>query len=395
MATTIDRRKFLGLSATAAGAALGCGRAEEPAASESTPTAMRYRPLGDTGLEVSEIAFGAHGVDNPPLMAAALEAGITTFCTSGRYMDGGEEKALGEAMARIGVARDRVVILTGNPPPTRPDDTVDSITAEIDASLGRLRTDHIDIYCNAMVESTDDVLVEPLFEAFERAKQAGKVGHLAIAGHHGGMQELLEAGIECGRYGVFFTKYDFVSYPEQDEILNRAAAQGIGTMVFKVGAGNRKHEIEDLEAGGLSFHQATLKWALGQREVASVAVTFTNFDHIRESTAAVGAGLAAAETAMLRRYADEMRNRYCRFCTTCEAGCPHGVSVAEIMRYEMYFSCYGRKTEATGLYRQLPDSAKAAACLNCDGSCESACPFHREIRAGLLEAHEIFDRRRV
>ena len=394
MAKTIDRRRFLKLGTATAGLALGCGQSNPAPPPDDGPLTMRYRPLGATGLEVSEIAFGAHGVDNASLMAAALEAGINTFCTSGRYMDGREEEALGEAMARIGVPRDQVVILTGNPPP-KPGETVDSILKDMDASLKRLGTDHIDIYCNAQVESPDDVLAEPLFEAFERAYKAGKVRNLGIAGHHGGMQECLEAGIDCGQYQVFFTKYDFVSYPEQDEILNRAAAQGIGTMVFKVGAGNRKHEIKDLEQDGLSFHQATLKWALGRPEIASVAVTLTSFDQIQNSVAAIGERLKTAETAMLRRYADEMRHRYCRFCTTCEAGCPHGVAVAEVMRYEMYFNCYGRKSEATRLYRELPENVSASACADCWGPCDTVCPFGREVREGLLDAHARLDLRQA
>ena len=166
-------------------------------------------------------------------------------------------------------------------------------------------------------------------------------------------------------------------------------------MVFKVGAGYRKHEIEDLEKGGLSFHQATLKWALGHPGVASVAVTLTNFDQIRTSVAAVGSGLEAAEVAMMRRYADEMVHRYCRFCTTCEAACPHGVAVAEIMRYEMYFSCYGREKEAMRLYRQLSDATTAATCADCRGPCDATCPFGREVRAGLLDAHARLDFRRA
>lgn len=393
MAGSIDRRRFLELGTAAAGGALGCRRAAPPITTDDELPAMRTRPLGATGLEVSEIAFGAHGVDNPALMAAAVDAGITTFCTSGRYMDGREEIALGETLARLRPPRDRIVILTGNG--FSPGDTAGSITADIDGSLERLRLDTIDVWCNAMVSSPDDVLFEPLFEAFDRARRAGKVRHLALAGHHGGMQACLEAGIDSGIYEVLFTKYDFVSYPEQDEILNRAATRGIGTMVFKVNAGHREHEVRDLEAGGLSFHQATLKWALGRPEIASVAVTLTNFDRIRDSVRAVGASLTAAETAMMRRYADEMARRYCRFCATCEDRCPHGVAVAEIMRYEMYLSCYGRRDEARRLYAELPAGACAAACAGCRGSCETACPFGREVRAGLVAAHATLAPRRV
>ncbi len=80
----IDRRSFLKLGAAASGLAIGCGGAGPQPEAPAEPAAMRYRPLGGTGLEVSEVSFGAHGVDNPPLMAAALEAGINTFATSGK-----------------------------------------------------------------------------------------------------------------------------------------------------------------------------------------------------------------------------------------------------------------------------------------------------------------------
>ena len=101
-------------------------------------------------------------------------------------------------------------------------------------------------------------LYEPMLEAFDEARTAGKVLHLAMTGHGGGMQECMEAAIEEERYQVLSIKYDFVSYPDQDEILRRAAERGMGTIVFKTNAGNRQHEIEDLEAGGLSFPQATV-----------------------------------------------------------------------------------------------------------------------------------------
>ena len=393
MAQTIDRRTFLKLGAASAGLPIGCGARGSEAKRDAGPLAMRYRPLGGTGLEVSEIAFGAHGIDNPVLMSAALEAGVNTFCTSGHYLDGREEMATGEAISKIGMPREKVVMLTGNP--VRPGDTVNSILADIDTSLRRLRMDSIDVYCNGMVQSRDDVVADELFEAIHRAKEAGKVRHLGMSSHHGGQQAWLNAGIECGQYDVFFIKYDFVSYPDQDEILRRAADQGIGTIVFKTNAGNRKHEVKDLEAGGLSFEQATWKWALTNSYVSSVAVTLSNFNQIQDCLEAVGSSLDEAEVAMLHRYGREMYNRYCRFCATCEGSCPRHVAVADIMRYEMYFTCYGREKEAMRLYRELPDATTAAACIGCSGACDGACPFGRDVRTGLIEAHRRLDFRRV
>jgi aryl-alcohol dehydrogenase-like predicted oxidoreductase len=393
MSETIDRRRFLKLGAASASAAIGCGKGDGEGTLAAPPGGMRYRKLGATGLEVSEVAFGAHGVDNPALMAAALEAGITTFCTSGGYLDGREEAALGEAIARIGVPRERLVLMTGAD--LKGNATVDSWLRDLDASLRRLRTDSLDIFYNAMVQTPEQVRSEVVLEAFDRARAAGKVRHLGVSGHHGGLQDCLEAALECGAYEVFFTKYDFVSYPDQDQLLRRAAERGIGTMVFKTTAGNRQREIKDLEAGGLSFRQATIRWALSNRDVASVAVTMTSFDRIAEAVAAVGATLSGAEVAMLRRYAGEMYDRYCRFCASCESSCPHRVAVAEVMRYQMYFAYYGREKEAMRLYGELPAEATAAACSSCAGHCDGACWFGRTVRAGLVEAHEQLSWRRA
>ena len=184
-------------------------------------------------------------------------------------------------MNALGGRREEVVILTGNV--VRRGTSKQKVLDEIDASLKRLRTDHIDVYLTGEVRTPDELRVDALYEAFDVAKRAGKVGHLGLSSHAGGMQACLNAAIDNPQIEVFFIKYDFVSYPDQEAILRRAAERGIGrTMVFKTNAGNRHHEIEDLEAGGLSFPQATVKWALTNSYVASVAVSMTNFDTIRQ-----------------------------------------------------------------------------------------------------------------
>jgi aryl-alcohol dehydrogenase-like predicted oxidoreductase len=382
---SVDRRTFLKLGAAASGLAVGgCGSNENFATPPAT-LELGYRPLGGTGLKVSEVAFGAHQIDRPDLMRAAIDAGINTFCTSGPYLDGREEMALGEAMAAAGNSRDEVVIITGMV--VRPGASTKNLLEEIDASLRRLRTDHIDIYLTGEVRTVEDVRVDELYEAFDIARQAGKIGHLGLSGHSGGMQACLNAAIDDGQIEVFFIKYDFVSYPDQEEILRRAAQRGIGTIVFKTNAGNRQQEIEDLEAGGLSFPQATVKWALTNPDVASVAVSMSNFDTIRQYTAAASTTLSSSEVAMLRRYAGEMYDKYCRFCGDCEKHCPHGVAVADVNRFAMYFSGYGREKEAMGLYRTLSARRSAASCDGCPGHCDKGCPFGRRVRTELVAAH--------
>jgi aryl-alcohol dehydrogenase-like predicted oxidoreductase len=383
----IDRRRLLQLGAAASGLLVGCGGSPDTPAGEAARPEMRYRPVGATGLKVSELTFGSHGVDNPPLMQAALEAGVTTFFTSGEYLDGREEIAMGTAMKALGVRRQDVVIITGSE--VKRGTTKGRVLAAIDGSLRRLGTDHIDVYTTFEVCSPADLQVNALYEAFAEARKAGKVGHLALSGHCGGMQPCLEAAIADGRFEVLLFKYDFVSYPDVDEILRRAAEKGIGAVVFKTNAGARHKEIRDLEAGGLSFQRATVKWALGNPDISSVAVTITNFRQIRDLTAAVGSRLSRPELAMLRRYAREMGGKYCRFCTACEASCPAGVAVADVMRYAMYFTGYGREKEAMQRYREMPRSRTAAACDGCPAPCESACRFGRSVRSELVAAHRM------
>lgn len=343
------------------------------------------RPLGATGLKVSEVSFGAHGVDNPHLMRAAREAGFNTFCTSGHYLDGREEEALGKVLRDLGEDRHRAVVITGNG--ITPGADARSVRDDIDASLRRLGRERIEVYYASDVRLPSELRDEAFHEAVDTAKRAGKVAHLGLSGHAGGMQEVLNAALEDGRFDVFFIKYDFVSYPDLDEIIERAAARGIGTIVFKTNAGNRQREVKNLEKGGLSYRQATLRWALSNPAVASVCVTITSFDQIRDCVAAVGSRLSRAEVAMLRRYADQIRDRYCRFCSVCEASCPRGVAIADVNRYWMYSEYYGRHDEASRGYASLKAGRSAAPCERCPGPCAAACPFGRPVRTELVAAH--------
>ncbi len=378
----VDRRRLLGLAASAL--AVGACRGRGDRTGDGAPLKVRYRPLGRTGLQVSEIAFGAHGVESAALMRAALDAGINTFCTSGSYLDGAEERALGGVLQRLGATRERTVVFSGEDI-TKGWDAA-RLLAGIDASLGRLRGHVVDVFYAAQVETPAQLGAPALHEAVAEAKRAGKVRFLGLSCHGGPMADIVGAAVDDGRFDVLFIKYDLLSDPRLETIVRRAAERGIGTAVFKTTAGNRQREIKDLEAGGLSFRQATLKWALQNPAIASVAVTVSSFRVIRDSVRAVGEPLSRAEAAMLRRYARAMGDQVCRFCSTCEPRCPRGVAVADVMRYSMYFAYYGREKEAMRLYQELPAERRASKCAACSAPCEVACPHGRRLHAELIAA---------
>jgi hypothetical protein len=74
-----------------------------------TSGAMRHRPLGTTGLRVSEIGFGGYPVDEPETVRYAFDRGITYFGTAHCYRGGRSEEVIGEGLRGI---RDKVVLTT-------------------------------------------------------------------------------------------------------------------------------------------------------------------------------------------------------------------------------------------------------------------------------------------
>jgi predicted aldo/keto reductase-like oxidoreductase len=292
-------------------------------------------------------------------------------------------------MAAVGGGiRDRLVIHTGLN--IRGGERRDDILKSLDESLQRLGTDRVEIFRTSDVDDPGRVRLEELFEAFEEAKRAGKVLHLGMSGHGRKLTGCLQEAIDDGRFGLLMCRYDFVSYKEQQQRLFRRANQkGMGVVVFKISAGERQKEIRDLEAGGLSFRQATVKWALSNPDITSVCAGITSFDEIDEYCGAVGKSLEQRESAMLQRYAEIMHKRYCRNCGTCEPACPSSVAVADIMRYAMYFKYYGREKDSMQLYASLPKGNQANPCATCSGTCEGSCPFGRSIRKELVEAHQM------
>jgi aryl-alcohol dehydrogenase-like predicted oxidoreductase len=349
---------------------------------------MRYRPLGNTGLRVSEVSFGTYGFSNPALLTAALDRGINLICTCADYQDGRAEEAVGRALKGLGGRRDELIVYTGTS--VRAGRSKEDILRTLDQSLKRLNTDRVEIFKTHNVDDPAQLKVDELFEAFEEAKKAGKVKHLGLSGHGRKLSDCLKVALDDGRYKAILCRYDFVSYKdEQEKIFHRAAGQGMGSIVFKVNAGHRESEVKDLQRGGLSFTQATVKWALSNPDVSSVCAGITNFDQIDEYCGAVGKDLERAEVEMLERYAAVVKDQYCRNCGNCEASCPRHVAVADIMRYAMYFKYYAREKDSMRLYAALPREVRAQACLDCEEVCQGACLHGRQIRTGLLEAHEM------
>jgi len=153
---------------------------------------MRKRKLGKSGLEVSAIGFGCMGLSfgyGPAqekhkavsLIRQAFELGVTFFDTAEAYGPFTNEEVVGEALAPI---RDKVVIATkfgfkNGDPTSGTDSRPERIRAVADASLKRLRTDHLDLFYQHRVDP--NVPIEDVAGAVKELIRAGKVKHFGLS----------------------------------------------------------------------------------------------------------------------------------------------------------------------------------------------------------------------
>jgi aryl-alcohol dehydrogenase-like predicted oxidoreductase len=149
---------------------------------------MRYRKLGSSDLEVSEISLGSWltfgvGVERDNALACvkrAFDLGVNLIDTANVYGRGAAETFLGEALA--GIPRERYVLATklmgdmgeGNKGLSRA-----QVFKQIDDSLKRLRVDHVDLYqCHRY---DPDVPLEETMEALSEIVRQGKVRYIGFS----------------------------------------------------------------------------------------------------------------------------------------------------------------------------------------------------------------------
>jgi len=186
----IDRREFVKSASVAAGA-IAAQQWLSPAAGAQNTTAhdaMIYRPLGRTGERVSAIGLGGYhiGRSNVPesdaiqLVRQAIDRGINFLDNCWDYNDGVSELRMGKALA--GGYRNKVFLMTKIDGRTRA-----AAAEQIDESLERLQTDHVDLmqfHEVIRLEDPDRIFAEGGgMEAMLAAQKAGKVRFIGFTGH--------------------------------------------------------------------------------------------------------------------------------------------------------------------------------------------------------------------
>jgi aryl-alcohol dehydrogenase-like predicted oxidoreductase len=148
---------------------------------------MLYRMLGQTGEQVSIVGLGGHHIGRPPdeadgirIIRHAIDHGITFMDNCWDYHAGGSEQRMGKAL-RDGY-RPKVFLMTKIDGRTR-----EAAARQIDESLRRLQTDHVDLIQHHEIirlEDPDRVFAPGgAQEAMLEARQAGKIRFIGFTGH--------------------------------------------------------------------------------------------------------------------------------------------------------------------------------------------------------------------
>ncbi|MFL5861631.1 MAG: aldo/keto reductase [Solirubrobacteraceae bacterium] len=314
---------------------------------------MDYRPLGTSGLQVSALTlgtmtFGGKGnfanVGDTDLAGArrqidmCLDAGINLIDTANVYSGGRSEEIVGEALEG---KRDDVLISTKVrfPMGDSPNDAGLSrhhIVSGCEASLRRLRTDHIDIY---HVHEWDGLTpLEETLDALRHLQDSGKIRYLGVS-NFAGWQLMKALGIaERDHLPRFVAQQIYYSLQERSaeyELIPLGIDQGLGTLVWSPLAGGllsgkyRRGQdapagsrhltnwdeppvydedklydtvdvlVETAEAHGSSAAQVALAWLLQRPTVSSIVIGARTEEQLADNLKAADLILSDAEASRL------------------------------------------------------------------------------------------------
>lgn len=313
---------------------------------------MQYARLGDTGLVVSRMAFGAmtFGESSGPfaavykvddagadaLVGRALEAGVNFFNTADAYADGRSEEMLGRA---LGTRRRDVVIATkvGNrmgPAVIRQGLSRHHLVGAAEDSLRRLGTDYIDVYLLHRVDPHTPL--EETLEALQALVASGKVRYAGFSNWPAWMAAKAIGLQRANGWPPFRAAemyYSLVGRDLEHEVVPFAVDAGVGIMVWSPLAGgflSGKYTRQDPGGGGgrltgfdfLPFDrergydlvermreigaghgaspaQVALAWLLAKPFVSSVLVGASRVAQLDDNLRAADLSLSAEEVAEL------------------------------------------------------------------------------------------------
>jgi aryl-alcohol dehydrogenase-like predicted oxidoreductase len=331
---------------------------------------MRFRKLGSSDLEVSEIALGAWltyagGIEFEQTRActdAAFDAGINFFDTANVYGRGAAETAWGKILSKR--PRDSYILATKvwGQMSDDPDDrglSAAQIAKQIDASLTRLGTDYVDLYQAHRFDP--DVPIEETIEALQKVVAEGKARYLGFSEW---TPEQIQAALDIAGPDLFVSsqpQYSMLWQAPEAEVFPLTYANGISQIVWSplaegvltgkykpgeappadsraanesmnnfIGGKMGDEALEAVqrllpiaEAEGLTMVQLALAWVLRREEVAAAIVGASRPEQVHSNAAASGVELSADVLAAIDEALGDVPVKEPTLAPLAEAGVKH------------------------------------------------------------------------
>lgn len=313
--------------------------------------------LGKTGIEVNKNGFGALPIqriskkDAVYLLQKAFYNGINYFDTARAYSD--SEEKMGAAFE---YTRDRIVISTKTAAQNAED-----MWKDLEESLTKLKTDHIDIYQfhnPAFCPKPGDE--SGLYDAALEAKKQGKILHIGITNHR---IAVAKEAIESGLYDTLQFPFSYLAADADLEIVGMCRKAGMGFIAMKG------------LAGGLIHNSACAYAYMNQPQFAHVAPIWgvqreSELDEFLSYQDCPPA-LDGALLAEIEKDRKQLSGDFCRGCGYCMP-CPAGIEINNCARMSLML----RRAPQEGWLSQewQEKMKKIEGCLHC-GQCMSKCPY--------------------
>ena len=332
---------------------------------------MEYRTLGKTGLQISRLGFGGIPIQKIDakgtrvLIDELIRQGVNFIDTARGYTV--SEEYLGYALQGV---REKFVLATKSMARTE-----ESMARDIEISLQNLCTDYIDLYQvhNPSAKDLETVMAAGgALEALQKAKAAGKIGHIGITLH---AVELFEQALELPWVETVMFPYNIVE-TQGEELIARCAEKNIGFICMKPLAG-----------GAIDDAEIAMRFIVSNRDVTVIIPGMADVSEIAQNVQAVGstAELSEAEKVKVQAIREQLGTNFCRRCNYC-APCTVGINIPAVFLFEGYFSRYDLKQWAASRYATLDKTA--SNCIGC-GDCESRCPYSLPIRQMLGDVAKV------
>jgi len=396
----VKRRHFIskglpGITGAMALSHLGCESTASRSLNDNKKHKLVYRTLGKTGIKVPVVGMGSMNVTSESLVRNALGAGISYIATAREYARGRVEEFIGKVIKNY--KREDIILAASVTPGPRYKETggsfkdVDTAKFERDfeGSLKRMDVDYVDIFFLPYVQNKETAVFEPLMNAMEKMKKAGKARFLGAASHRN-VPGAVRAIADSDFFDVVMLSYNFriKDIEERKEAVAYAAGKGMGIVAMKTITGeswvDTDKQIPDSNPG------AALKWVLQNENIHTTVPGFTNFDQL-ETDLSVMADLTL--TPEEKKYLELVRlndkdSLFCQGCGNCLKQCDSAPDIPTLMRCYMYV--YGYRDLAAAVRNLESVRDKPIACSGCS-SCKVKCPSGFNIKERVLDIIRLRD----